>query len=110
MTTIVKLCCYCHHNPRRPKSPYCSDRCANKKRAQNRRNQANKRAAERARRAAKKQDDIEAGRVIDERAVATLQEARAVLREPDAEPQRLTPRVVVTKWNIKKDKTYRVTI
>lgn len=97
----MKLCSYCHKNPRAPGSCYCPNpRCAVTKREQNRRNMA-----------AKRKRDREAERRETQRAYQHAEymkrRARRLLREEEP-PHRLTLVVTVTKWNLRTDEMYKV--
>lgn len=95
-----KLCCYCHNKPRRPKSPYCSDKCEAAKHRVNtsdpekRRRQVN---ASRAKRRA--QDKLEHEQEL-QRQREMLEQARMMLNEPDVPPHRLRPMQEVSTWNV----------
>lgn len=79
----MKPCNYCHCRPRRKADGYCSEACHDKKRTQNRRNQQKYRAKLKAQRAAAQRAAEATRTAIETEAVATLQQARAVLREPE---------------------------
>lgn len=98
MTT--KLCCYCHGKPRRPKSPYCSDKCRDAKYRINhsdpekRRRQLNHWRAEQ-REKMKAEYEREAQEQRD-----MLEQARKLLNEPDDTPHRLRPEQKIKMWHI----------
>ncbi len=96
----MKLCNYCHKQPRRAGSAHCSKRCENAKRTLNQRhNNDAKRAYNRKFRAdRKKQAAIEAQRIY-QHAEYMKRKARAILRAAD-EPLPRRSESVVTLWNV----------
>ncbi len=99
----MKLCNYCHKQPRRADSAHCSKRCEDAKRALNQRNNNDaKRTYNRKFRADRKeQAAIEAQRIY-QHAEYMKRKARAVLRAADETPPIcLWPAVTVTMWNIR---------